>query len=600
MLGQGGMADVYEAMQENLDRKVAIKVITPELFRDASFSARFVKEAQTAAKLSHPNVLHIYELGATTNSHYIVMERLQESLKERLKQGALTPDVAVRIMLQMGQALDYAHQKGFVHRDIKPDNILFREDGTPILTDFGIVKALDSTTKLTRTGMWVGTPHYMSPEQIRGADIDGRADFYSLGIVFYEMLIGNVPYEATDPIAVCMMHIYEPIPVLPASLSCYQPLLEGLLAKDPERRVGSGSELQMRIDGLIGVSQKPFTKKKPSDLHPDMNRARQNKPLQTQADSYRDHASAVGKNLHPLVPWLVGLIVILILIMVMVWNKQSNNNNIGANREIPLKLPGTSITQPQSNDPEKMKTREQLAVTEAEKKHLAVEQSQFEENARKTEAEKQRLTDEQAKNKGIKQERLQEEIDRQAIAAKNQLPKAEAIKKQREEQERQRLEEEQKAMASKQKEAEAARLAAEKRQNTQSVQSSTTDIPQKKELKKIGLFELDSQLTQEYGQKLRRIIISVAMENINAFGQITVLLNVDATGKISINSMDTHLLMVDPPNRDMQVQELISRAFTAVELLPPMNRYGQAVILENWRLSLKVVTLAGKITLIKQ
>ena len=118
MLGQGGMADVYEAMQENLDRKVAIKVITPELFRDASFSARFVKEAQTAAKLSHPNVLHIYELGATTNSHYIVMERLQESLKERLKQGALTPDVAVRIMLQMGQALDYAHQKGFVHRDI--------------------------------------------------------------------------------------------------------------------------------------------------------------------------------------------------------------------------------------------------------------------------------------------------------------------------------------------------------------------------------------------------------------------------------------------------------------------------------------------------
>jgi serine/threonine protein kinase len=582
MLGQGGMADVYEAVQENLDRKVAIKVITPELFRDASFSARFVKEAQTAAKLSHPHVLHIFELGATTSCHYIVMECLQESLKERLKQGALTPDVALRIMLQMGQALDYAHHKGFVHRDIKPDNILFREDGTPVLTDFGIVKALDATTKLTRTGMWVGTPYYMSPEQIRGADIDGRADFYSLGIVFYEMLIGKMPYEATDPIAICMKHLHEPIPVLPASLSRFQPLLEGLLAKDPELRVGSGDELQMRIDGLIGVPQKPFMKKKPSDLRPDMNRARQNEPLPTQAYSSRDHATAVGKNLHPLIPWLVGLIVILIVITVVVWNKQNNTTNKGAIREIPLK------------------TREQLAVTEAEKNRLAGEQSPFAEKAGKTEAEKQRLPDEQAKNKGIGQARLQEEIDRQAIAAKNQLPKAEAIKKQREEQERQRLEEEQKAIVNKQKEAEAARLAAENMQKTQSVQSSTTDIPQKKELKRIGLFELDSQLTQEYGQKLQRIMISMAMENINAFGQISVRLNVDGAGKISINSMDTQLLMVDPPNRTIWVQELISQAFTAVELLPPRNRYGQAVILENWRLSLKVVTLAGKITLIKQ
>ena len=152
-------------------------------------------------------------------------------------------------------------RKGFVHRDIKPDNILFREDGTPVLTDFGIAKALDSTTKLTRTGMWVGTPHYMSPEQIRGADIDGRADFYSLGIVFYEMLIGKVPYEATDPIAVCMKHMHEPIPVLPASLSRYQPLLEGLLAKDPEQRVASSGELQRLIDGLIGEIQKPSEKK---------------------------------------------------------------------------------------------------------------------------------------------------------------------------------------------------------------------------------------------------------------------------------------------------------------------------------------------------
>ncbi|MCX6557666.1 MAG: serine/threonine-protein kinase, partial [Candidatus Aminicenantes bacterium] len=579
MLGQGGMADVYEAVQENLDRRVAIKVIIPDLFRDTSFSARFVKEAQTAAKLSHQHVLHIYDVGATRNCHYIVMECLQKSLKERLKQGALAPDVALRIMLTMGQALDYAHQKGFVHRDIKPDNILFREDGTPVLTDFGIVKALDSTTKLTRTGMWVGTPHYMSPEQIRGADIDGRADFYSLGIVFYEMLIGKVPYEATDPIAVCMKQMNEPLPVLPASLSRYQPLLEGLLAKDPEQRVASSGELQRLIDGLIGEFQKPSEIKKPSGPLPETDKACHTIPLKTLAYNFRDRAAAVGKNRHRLVPWLVGSLVVVMLIVVVVWNKQSNNANVGEippggdKRETPLKLPETKIIQPQPEDPETIKKREQLAANEAEKQRLAAEQ---------------------AKNKRI----VQEEIERQAIAAKNQFLKAEATKKQREEQERQRLEEEQKAIVNKQKEAEAARLAAENMQKTQSVQSSTTDIPQKKELKRIGLFELDSQLTQEYGQKLQRIIISLAMENINAFGQISVRLNVDGAGKISINSMDTQLLMVDPPNLTMQVQALISRAFTAVELLPPRNRYGQAVILENWRLSLKVVTLAGKITLI--
>jgi tRNA A-37 threonylcarbamoyl transferase component Bud32 len=557
MLGQGGMADVYEAVQENLDRRVAIKVIIPDLFRDTSFSARFVKEAQTAAKLSHQHVLHIYDVGATRNCHYIVMECLQKSLKERLKQGALAPDVALRIMLTMGQALDYAHQKGFVHRDIKPDNILFREDGTPVLTDFGIVKALDSTTKLTRTGMWVGTPHYMSPEQIRGADIDGRADFYSLGIVFYEMLIGKVPYEATDPIAVCMKQMNEPLPVLPASLSRYQPLLEGLLAKDPEQRVASSGELQKLIDGLISVTQKTSEKKEPSGPRPETDKAHHTISLKTLAYNFRDRAAAVGKNRHRLVPWLGGSLVVVMLIVVVVWNKQSNNANVGAippigdKHETPLKLPETKITQTQPEDPETIKKREQLAANEAEKQQLAA-----------AEAEKQRLAAEQAKNKRI----VQEEIKRQALATEKQRLAAEATKK----------------------------------QQTQPVQNSSADIPPNKELQRIGLFELDSQLAREYGQKFQRVNIPAVSKSVNAFGQISVLLNVDASGRISIHSLDIQMLTVDPVNQQAQVRTLLSRAFTQAQLLPPKDRNGQAVILEKWRLSFKIVTLSGKMTLIKQ
>ncbi len=153
-LGHGGMADVYLGVQENLQREVAIKVLVSSLFRDEQFSLRFIKEAQTAARLSHPNIITIHDIGQVGDTYYIVMEYLHESLNDRIKKvGIVSPREALDIVKMIASALDYAHNKGFIHRDIKPDNIMFRSDGTAVLVDFGIARAIDSTTHLTRTGM---------------------------------------------------------------------------------------------------------------------------------------------------------------------------------------------------------------------------------------------------------------------------------------------------------------------------------------------------------------------------------------------------------------------------------------------------------------
>src|SRR5690606_4735705 len=149
---------------------------------------------------------------------------------------------ALRVIREIATAINYAQQKGFIHRDIKPDNIILRDDGSSALTDFGIARANDSATRMTRTGAVVGTPHYMSPEQARGKQVDGRSDLYSLGIVLYEMLVGRVPYNAEDSLAVGIMHITQPVPRLPDGLLVLQPLVDGLLAKEPKDRFQTGNE----------------------------------------------------------------------------------------------------------------------------------------------------------------------------------------------------------------------------------------------------------------------------------------------------------------------------------------------------------------------
>ena len=250
-LGRGGMATVYLAVQESLHRQVALKVMKPALSADEEFSERFVREARTAASLQHPGIVAVYDAGIVEHSPYMAMQLVEGGdLKHRLRDGALAAKDAVAIVRQLAAALAYAHGKGFVHRDVKPENILFREDGSAVLTDFGIARAIGSGTRMTATGLSIGTPHYMSPEQARGQDVDGRSDLYALGVVFHEMLTGRVPFDAQDSFAVGLMHINEAMPRLPESLSSYQPVLDKLLAKKADDRYADGQKLLDDLDAV--------------------------------------------------------------------------------------------------------------------------------------------------------------------------------------------------------------------------------------------------------------------------------------------------------------------------------------------------------------
>lgn len=249
------MATVYLANQESFDREVALKVMAPALAADKNYGERFMREARIAARFSQPNIIAVYDVGVQGDYYYIAMEyHPGGDLKERLKRN-MTTRQAMSILRQIAAALDYAHNKGFIHRDVKPDNILFRDDGSAVLTDFGIARTVSGNTQMTQLGMVVGTPKYMSPEQARGQELDSRSDLYSLGIVFYEMLLGNVPFDGNDSIAIGIKHVKEPVPLLPAQLSALQPLVDGLLAKTPEQRYATGRELitdldQLRLGGL--------------------------------------------------------------------------------------------------------------------------------------------------------------------------------------------------------------------------------------------------------------------------------------------------------------------------------------------------------------
>lgn len=257
VLGQGGMATVYLAIQESFGRPVALKVMSPELLVNRDFVNRFMAEARMVASLAHPNIITVYDVGQYEQYYYLAMEYHTEGhLGQKIERGEITPRQALEITRDLAGALTMAHENGIVHRDIKPDNVLFSKHGMPILTDFGIARDVYVDTQMTQVGSTVGTPKYMSPEQARGERVDGRADLYSLGVMLYEMLTGRPPFTAQDTVTLAIKHCQEAVPPLPIEVNRYQPLLDRLLAKSPAYRFQNGNEVREAISQLLQAPQR--------------------------------------------------------------------------------------------------------------------------------------------------------------------------------------------------------------------------------------------------------------------------------------------------------------------------------------------------------
>jgi serine/threonine protein kinase len=241
LLGKGGMATVYKAYQEEIDRYVAIKVLPPHPGHDSEFAERFRLEARTIARLQHPHILPVYDYGAEGDIIYLAVAYVEGgSLSDRIDRGPMPLRTVETYLREIASALDYAHRQGIVHRDIKPDNILINSEGYTLLGDFGIVKLLSGESKLTATGGLVGTPAYMAPEQAQGGEIGPATDIYSLGVVAYEMMTGRQPYTADTPLQVMMKHVTEPVPRITAAKDDLPAALEGVMlramAKNPADR----------------------------------------------------------------------------------------------------------------------------------------------------------------------------------------------------------------------------------------------------------------------------------------------------------------------------------------------------------------------------
>ncbi len=256
------MATVHLAIQESLDRPVALKVLNnPNV---PGFSERFLREGRIIAALNHAHIVTIYDIGIHDDVHYISMEYVTGGdLRQRIRDG-MTRSLALETIARVSGALQAAHTGGVVHRDVKPANILFRDDSTPLLTDFGIAKQPLSDGELTATGELLGTPHYLSPEQAQNRNLDGRADIYSLGIVLYEILVGDKPYRGDSDISIIFQQVYEPLPRLPVEYEDLQPLLDRMTAKDPEQRFGDMEQVVKAVEYLSRPVDSPAPRTLPA------------------------------------------------------------------------------------------------------------------------------------------------------------------------------------------------------------------------------------------------------------------------------------------------------------------------------------------------
>ena len=264
MVGRGGMGAVFLAQDLTLERPVAIKVLPPEVSHDETLVGRFEREARTAAKLDHPNIIPIFAVESSGDLHYFVMKFVDgESLEQVLASGVLSIEQSQECLWEAARALGHAHTRNVVHRDIKPGNIMFDHDGRVMLADFGISKAMHSSTQYTQTGQVIGTPFYMSPEQAKGQDVDGRSDQYSLAVVGFQMITGRLPFQDQAVHTIIYKHIFEEPPSIrelrPDCPAYVAAALHKALAKEPDGRFPTMDEFaaavmpHRRISSTLGA-----------------------------------------------------------------------------------------------------------------------------------------------------------------------------------------------------------------------------------------------------------------------------------------------------------------------------------------------------------
>ncbi|MDY3298173.1 Stk1 family PASTA domain-containing Ser/Thr kinase [Selenomonas sp.] len=333
LVGGGGMADVYKATDRLLQRPVAVKILHEQFQRDQEFIEKFHREAQAAARLSHPNIVNIYDVGVSAGEHYIVMEYVPgTTLKELIQQrGHLEPDEALAITREIAEALAHAHANGLVHCDIKPHNILMLDGAHAKVADFGIARAVTEST-MTYSGNVIGSVHYFSPEQAKGTVITPKSDVYSLGVVLYEMLTGELPFTGENPVSIAMKHLQdEPTPVRridPAIPPVVEALVARMMAKDPALRPES-AELVHEIEqaeamvknGTDPGAPDPFATQvlpRVSDQNAPIPprraaRAQRPSPYDPHPEHYEDDAPEEKKSLFHSKAFVLGLVMVLML-----------------------------------------------------------------------------------------------------------------------------------------------------------------------------------------------------------------------------------------------------------------------------------------------
>jgi tetratricopeptide (TPR) repeat protein len=331
------MARVYLAIQERLERLVALKVLLPSWSADEFVRYRFLKEGRIIARLNHPHIVSIFDIGVVDQWYYMAMEYIAGGdLSDRIGEGVPVAQW-FDIVRQVATTLDYAHARDLIHRDVKPANILFKEDHTVVLSDFGIAKFLGSPSHVTATGGTLGTPDYMSPEQVAGKEMDARSDLYSLGVVIYEMLTGQKPFSAEGAFATAMQHLNAPVPRLPDELASYQPILERLLAKDPANRFRSAGRLVEALDRVhTQACRVPETRQLfQSPVAPTSYPEPRTLELATKPARKRSSAARRRRWFLSLLSWVVPVVVpsIALVLYLVWWEMQSRFNPPTQGRE---------------------------------------------------------------------------------------------------------------------------------------------------------------------------------------------------------------------------------------------------------------------------